>query len=236
MQPASTLSRRLHHNVVEAIVGDIVSGALTPGSFLPAETEMGSQLGVSRTVIREALRVLASKGLIEVRHGAGTQVTDASRWDPLDAQVLAARRERGAMATVLGDLVEARRIFECEVAALAAQRSRAEHIAALTSALERMERAGGDSTEFMLGDAAFHRVLVEATANPVLARMLEPIQELIQFSMQMTDSLQELLARALSEHKSIYRAVKRRDPEGARRAMRRHLVHTERDIRNLTKG
>jgi GntR family galactonate operon transcriptional repressor len=236
MRSATTLSRRLHHDVVETIVGRIVSGELQPGSFLPAEPEMSSQLGVSRTVIREALRVLAGKGLIEVRHGSGTHVTDSSSWDPLDAQVLAARRERGAMVDVLAELVEARRIFECEVAALAAKRCRREHLEALKAAIDRMERAGGNSHEFMLGDAAFHRILVEATANPVLRRMLEPIQELIQFSMQMTDSLQELLERALAEHKSIYRAVRRGDAEGARRAMRRHLAHTERDIRNLRKG
>jgi DNA-binding FadR family transcriptional regulator len=236
MRSAGTLARRLHHDVVETIVGQIVAGELPSGSYLPAEPEMSLQLGVSRTVVREALRVLAGKGLIDVKHGSGTQVTDASRWDPLDAQVLAARRERGAMFNVLADLVEARRIFECEVAALAARRCTPEHLAALEKAIARMEGAGQRYHEFMLGDAAFHRTLVEATANPVLKRMLEPIQELIQFSMQMTDSLQELLARALSEHKSIYRAVKRRDAEAARRAMRRHLAHTERDIRNLKKG
>ena len=227
---ATPHARRLHHDVVETLVGKIVGGELPPGTFLPSEAELSLQLSVSRTVVREALRVLAAKGLVEIRHGAGSVVSSADAWDPLDAVVLAARRERGAMLAVLQDLLEARRIFECEVAALAADRCGPHHLEALGTALAKMRDSLDAPAEFMRGDAAFHRTLLEATDNQVLMRMLEPVRELIRFSMQTTDSLGPLLIRALGEHTAIYRAVKRGEPEAARRAMRRHLTHTERDL------
>ena len=90
--------RRLHAHVVDALVPMIVNGELAPGSLLPTEPEMSTRFGVSRSVVREALRVLGAKGLIEVRHGSGTRVTLPERWDPLDPLVLSALRE--ALATM----------------------------------------------------------------------------------------------------------------------------------------
>src|SRR5581483_10000267 len=108
--------RRLHEQVLTALIERIVGGEFAPGAGLPSEAEMCETYGVSRSSVREALRVLAEKGLIEVRHGLGTRVNPPDRWDFLDALVLNARRRVGGMAAVIRDLLEAVRIVECEAA------------------------------------------------------------------------------------------------------------------------
>ena len=226
--------RRLHAQVVDALLRSIVTGTLVPGSALPSEPEMSARFGVSRSVVREALRVLGEKGLIEVRHGSGTRVTPAERWDALDPAVLAALPGHGAGAEVLRDLLEARKIVECAVAALAAERADAADRAALGDALATMRAGLGSPPAFVGGDSAFHRALLRAARNRVLERMAQPMHELLSYAQALTDAIPGVLDRALAEHEAIAAAVARRDGPGARRAMRTHLAHTERDIIALT--
>ncbi|TAM85824.1 FadR family transcriptional regulator [bacterium] len=227
--------KRLHVQVVKALVDRIVSGELEPGVFLPPEPEMALQFGASRTVVREALRVLADKGLVDIRHGAGTRVTDPERWDPLDVSILAARRERGTMVSVLQDLMEARSIFECEVAALAAERAEQTHLARMEAAIKTMHATVEQPAAFGHADSDFHRAILEATGNSVLLKMGDSMRELLTFSQQTTSAFPGHLERALSDHLAIYRAVKRGDAAGARSAMRRHLARTERNVKELLK-
>ena len=228
--------RRLHEHVVDSLVRGIVTGELEPGSVLPTEPEMGARFGVSRSVVREALRVLDAKGLVEVRHGSGTRVTAPDRWDPLDPAILSVMRGRGASAAVLRDLLEARKIVECEVAALAAERAAPDDLAALDGALATMRGALDDPMRYVTGDSAFHLTLLHAAGNRVLERMTQPMHELLSFSQALTDAIPGVLARALADHESIAGAVRRRDAGGAREAMRRHLAQTERDIITLTEA
>jgi DNA-binding FadR family transcriptional regulator len=226
--------RRLHAHVVDVLVPMIVSGELAPGSLLPTEPEMSARFNVSRPVVREALRVLGAKGLIDVRHGSGTRVTTPDRWDPLDPLVLGALRGRGASAAVLHDLLEARTIVECEVAALAAQRADANDRAALDDALATMRASVGEPPRFVTGDSAFHLALLRAARNRVLERMTQPMHELLSYAQALTDAIPGVLTRALGEHERIAGAVARRDAAGAREAMRDHLAHTQRDIISIT--
>jgi DNA-binding FadR family transcriptional regulator len=226
--------RRLHAHVVDALVPRIVSGELAPGSLLPTEPEMSARFGVSRSVVREALRVLGAKGLIEVRHGSGTRVTTPDRWDTLDPLILLALRERGASAAVLHDLLEARTIVECEVAALAAERANPEERDALRAAIVTMRASLDDPARFVSGDSAFHLTLLRAARNRVLERMTQPMHELLSYAQALTDAIPGVLARALAEHEAIADAIARRDAPGAREAMRVHLAQTQRDIIALT--
>ena len=226
--------RRLHAHVVDALVPRIVSGELAPGSLLPTEPEMSARFGVSRSVVREALRVLGAKGLIEVRHGSGTRVTTPDRWDTLDPLILLALRERGASASVLHDLLEARTIVECEVAALAAERANPAERDALQAAITTMRESLHDPARFVTGDSAFHLTLLRAARNRVLERMTQPMHELLSYAQALTDAIPGVLARALAEHEAIADAIARRDAPGAREAMRVHLAQTQRDIIALT--
>lgn len=226
--------RRLHSHVVDALVRMIAGGELSPGNLLPTEPEMSARFGVSRSVVREALRVLGAKGMVEVRHGSGTRVTAPDRWDPLDPAVLAVLRGRGPSAAVLHDLLEARTIVECEVAALAAQRGgRNEHLA-LEGALDVMRGAVDDPPRFVTGDSAFHLALLHAARNRVLERMTQPMHELLSYAQALTDAIPGVLERALADHETIAAAVVRHDAEGARTAMRAHLAQTQRDVISLS--
>ncbi len=228
--------RRLHAQVVEALVRSIVTGTIAPGTALPSEPEMSLRFNVSRSVVREALRVLGEKGLIDVRHGSGTRVTAPERWDVLDPAVLAELRGHGASAAVLRDLLEARKIVECEVAALAAERADAADQAALDAALGTMRGALADPPAFVVADSAFHLTLVRAARNRVLERMAQPMHELLSYAQALTDAIPGVLDRALAEHEAIAAAVARHDAAGARQAMHVHLAHTERDVNALTEA
>jgi DNA-binding FadR family transcriptional regulator len=228
--------RRLHVQVVDALVPMIAGGELPPGSLLPTEPEMSVRFGVSRSVVREALRVLGEKGLIEVRHGSGTRVTAPDRWDPLDPLILAALRGRGPSLVVLHDLLEARTIVETEVAALAAERAGAADHAALDDALATMRTSLEDPSRFVTGDSAFHLTLLRAANNRVLERMTQPMHQLLSYAQALTDAIPGVLNRALAEHEAIAAAVKARDAAGARDAMRAHLAQTQRDIISFTEA
>lgn len=228
--------RRLHEHVVDVLVRSIVTGKLAPGESLPSEPEMSARFGVSRSVVREALRVLGEKGLVEVRHGSGTRVTSPDAWDPLDPVVLNALREHGPSAVVLRELLETRTIVECEVAALAAGRADAADRAALEDALATMRSAVHDPPAFVNGDSAFHLTLVRAARNRILERMSKPMHELLSYAQALTDAIPGVLERALAEHQAIYDAVARGDAAGARDAMRAHLSETERDVLALTEA
>ena len=212
----------------------IARGELAPGSLLPTEPEMSVRFGVSRSVVREALRVLDAKGLIDVRHGSGTRVTPPDRWDPLDPLLLQSLPGGGSTARILRDLLETRGIVECEAAALAAARADAEDRAALAAALETMRRSLDDPARFVTGDSAFHVALLRAARNRVLERLTQPMHALLSYAQQLTDAIPGVLGRALREHEAIAAAVQRGDAGGAREAMRAHLSHTERDVIAIT--
>lgn len=226
--------RRLHAHVVDALLRRIVGGELPPETLLPTEPEMSARFGVSRAVVREALRVLGEKGLIDVRHGSGTRVTIPERWDPFDPAILAVMRERGPDPHVLRDLLEARKIVECEVAALAAERADATVCAELDATLATMRGSLDDPPRFVTGDSAFHLTLLRAARNRVLERMTQPMHALLSYAQALTDAIPGILARALADHEAIADAVRRHDPAAARSAMRNHLARTERDVISLT--
>jgi GntR family galactonate operon transcriptional repressor len=232
MRESNVAPKRLHEQVMRAITERIVTGEWAAGASLPSEAELCVQFGVSRSSVREALRVLAEKGLIEVRHGLGTRVNPTERWDFLDALVLSVRRQHPttAMVGMIRDLIEARRIVECEVAALAAERATHADLEWLHQALQGMRHSVNDSTAFAEADFDFHRALLETTRNRVLIRMADPIRELLEYSLQATDSVADSLSRALADHEALFDAVKAHDPEAARAAMRAHLDSTADDV------
>jgi len=223
-------SRRLHEQVLNALVESIVAEKFASGDSLPSEAEMCEVYGVSRSSVREALRVLAEKGLIEVRHGLGTRVNPPEQWDFMDSLVLSARRKNGAMAPIFDDLHEARKIVECEVAALAAQRATAEDAARLARTLDDIRESVGDPSAFADAAFAFHRVLFEATRNRVLLRMAAPIREVLAYTIQVASATPGALETGLVEREAIYSAVVAGDSTAARNAMSTHLDRLHRTV------
>lgn len=226
-------TRRLHEQVLNALVERIVTEEFGVGDSLPSEAELCEVYNVSRSSVREALRVLAEKGLIEVRHGLGTRVNPIEQWDFLDALVLNARRRTGGMPSISRDALEALEIIECEVAALAAARAEAKDRQSLEAALDRMRRSLEESAAFAEAEFAFHKTLLEATRNRILIRMAAPIRELLEYGIQTTSSVKGVLDGALREHEALYKAVSSGDGDGARNSMRQLLKARAEEIAKL---
>lgn len=234
---------RLHRNLTRVLLADIVRGAFATGERLPTETELAQRFGVSRGVARECLRSLEERGVITVKHGSGATVRSSVEWDMLNPDVVSALlgSERGS--GVLGDYLECRRLLEIEAAALAAERASAEHLVALTGALDRMtsaavEAPGSPSAEnvFHEADVAFHRAVIHAAGNATLGRMTEPVHRALAAARRPLARPEHRIERSLPEHRRILTAIAARDPDAARDAMRDHLLTVERYLREYEQG
>lgn len=163
------LLRGLHGETVETLGSRIVKGYYTPGSQLPPQ-QLERELGISSTVLREAMRVLAAKGLVESRQKLGTVVRPRSAWSLLDADLLR-WQEGNEDASFLDDLAEVRFIIEPAAARLAAARRTDQDLEELRDALRAMIDAGTDGSGVVDADIAFHRALLQAAHNELLSRM-----------------------------------------------------------------
>jgi GntR family transcriptional regulator, transcriptional repressor for pyruvate dehydrogenase complex len=213
----------LADRVAEVLSDEITSGRLSPGDRLPSEVQLVEQLGVSRTVVREAVSRLRNAGLVEPRQGAGVFVL-APRVQPLDLSVEAQRTK----ASVL-QIVEVRQAIEGEAAALAATRATPEDIHRIRAALDAIDadvRAGGDGVD---ADLAFHQSVGEATGNPVLAETLRYIGSLMRNGIRVTRANEarraDFTAQVRREHQVLVDAIEERDPEAARAGARQHMEH-----------
>lgn len=160
---------RNYHSYVIAEVGlGIASGRFAVGAILPNDAEMMESYGVSRTVLREALKTLEAKGLVEARAKVGTRVLSRSRWNLFDRQVLAWIQEAGPDRAFLASFVELREQIEMQTATLAATRRTAEHVRMLHYWLNQRHAMTAMSEPFALAEFEFHRTLCEASQNPFL--------------------------------------------------------------------
>jgi GntR family transcriptional repressor for pyruvate dehydrogenase complex len=226
---------RLHRTLMQALVADIVAGALAEGDRLPTETELAERFGVSRGVAREGLRSLEERGLVTVKHGSGATVRPATDWDMFNPEVISAVLASDRGTQLLGDYLECRRLLEIEAAGLAARRATRAHLVALSEALERMtaaatQSAGAPSAEdrFHAADVAFHRAVIQATGNHALGRMTEPVHRALAAARRPLARPELRVERSLPEHRRILAAIAEGDADAARAAMRDHLLTVER--------
>jgi DNA-binding FadR family transcriptional regulator len=217
---------RLHEEVSRQIARRIVVGDFPVGATLPAESELIARFGVSRAVIREALRSLDECGMIAVRHGRRTIVAPQEEWDVLNRLVLTAYRDEGLIGPLMRDSLRVRRLLEPAIAAEAAAMATPELLNELAACLERQVAALDSPDTFLEEDIIFHNLLVNATSNRILARMLGAIRDLLHVSREVTNQLPNALPGALLSHRRIYEEVKGGDPARAHRAMLDHLDRT----------
>lgn len=226
--------RNLRHEVAERLATEIVSGKLPPGARLPTEQEMVAAMGVSRTVVREAVAALRAEGLVVTRQGAGAFVaTDAAR-RPFRVAVdgLLSLRE-------VVEVMELRTSVEVEAAGLAAERASAAARQRIARAFAAMERVIARGESGIDEDFAFHFTIAEATANPQFPRFLEYLGRFIipRQSIRLTGRDEKgqraYLQMILEEHRAIGDAVAAGDAAAARRAMRKHLIGSQTRYRAL---
>lgn len=215
---------RLHEEVSRQIARRIVSGDFPTGANLPAESELIASFGVSRAVIREALRGLDECGMIAIRHGRRTVIAPQAAWDVLNRLVLNAYRDEGQLRPLLLEAQRVRLILEPGIAAEAAERATPALLDALAASLARQEALLGDPDNFLEEDFHFHNLLASAADNRILARMLAAIGDLLHISREVTNQLPNALVGALASHRRIYDAVQSGDPARAREAMLRHIT------------
>jgi DNA-binding FadR family transcriptional regulator len=220
--------RGLHGQAVEVIGERIVRGQYPPGSSLHPDL-IERELGVSKTVVREALRVLAAKGLIDSRQKRGTFVRPRTEWNLLDSALLRWQGLGTPERTFLDNLAEVRGIVEPAGARLAALRRDDADLAALTDALQRMIAADTDAHAMVEADLAFHRALLAAAHNELLTRM----EVVIEAGLQVRDHIVhsgEHWSDSVPAHRAVLAAVHARDPDGAATAIEALLTQASADL------
>jgi GntR family transcriptional repressor for pyruvate dehydrogenase complex len=219
---------KLSEQIAQQILGQIADGTLRPGDRLPTENQLLEQLGVGRSTLREALRSLSGMGLLDIRHGQGVFVAmDASHVGlrQLDWALLLGSRE-------MLNLVEARKVLEIQIAALAAERATPADLERMAACLQDMRSARVRQT-LQEADVAFHLALAEASQNDVFVHIIRTIRELVRRMLWQSPATR---AGRVTEHERILRAVRAGDAEAATQAMRDHFHETEERARAVLQG
>ncbi|MCL4296904.1 MAG: FadR family transcriptional regulator [Anaerolineae bacterium] len=213
-------SSRLYEQIIQQIQSLVVEGVLRPGDKLPPERELAEQFGVSRTAVREAVKALSEKGLVEILPGRGTFITNftsAMMRDSLDLIV------KLGLTNGVAHLNEVRTLLEPGIAALAAERSTPEEVQQLEQAVAAMDAAMADADAFAEADLEFHLALARASQNPLIPILLDPIVDQLREHRQRIFLVEGGPQRGQYHHRRILAAVKKRDPAAAREAMCAHL-------------
>lgn len=220
-------SSKVYEQIAEQIEQLILSGKLRNGDRLPTEHELAEQFQASRTAVREAMKTLAQKGLVDMRPGRGTLVIDGTSQ--------AMRLSLGLMmkvkpAACSANLVEVREILEPEIAALAAERATAEHIAALQEAVAMMDAHLGAADTYITADDDFHRTLARATQNDLILTFVDSIVDLLSEQRKHIFSVSGGASRGQMHHKLLLETIQCHNSEAAREAMRAHLQQVRFDV------
>ena len=228
--PGLLARRSLPLEVAQSLGRRIVDGELAPGAGLPNEATLGAELGVSRTVVREAMKVLASKSLVEVRPRTGTRVRLRADWHVLDPDVLAWQFSGAAAESAIDELLEVRRIVEPAAAAMAAARARKADLVEIRQACAEMQEAGGDAAASVEPDLRFHLSILQATHNAFLRAFGALTQAALRASFRLTSGNEPAFRRSLGQHRAVAEAIVARDPRAAENAMRDLLDRTSSDL------
>ena len=235
-QPGGYPATGIHGRIVYGIGSEIVEGVIRPGERLPSDAELTVRFGASRTAIREALKVLAAKGLVQARQRAGTHVRPRAEWDLLDADVLAWHSSDTINESMIGDLVELRQLIEPKAARLAAARATPEDIEAMEAAHQRMVRAARDPDEFYEADLAFHLSVLAGCHNQLILRLSGIVRTVLSVSFRLQRSGVEELPEGIEAHRTIVERIRGRDRAGAERAMRAVIGRAKNELRRRVRS
>jgi len=219
IEPLADARRNLSEAAAEQLVGLVETGQYEPGARLPSERELMEALNIGRSTVREAVQRLTTIGLVEVRPGVGTFVSEAGPRAILDSSL------RALLSTdeVTTDLMEARTIIEPHIAMLAAQRATEEDVARVQDVLDATRQAVEQGKPAFEYSARYHEVLAECTHNAVLVRFMGSIMDLLVERGREVDAVEGYSSRELEEHQSIVDLVASGDAEGASAAVREHI-------------
>lgn len=221
---------RLHGTIAHDLGGLIVTGHFKPGMLLDNEVEASGRLKVSRTAYREAVRILAAKGLVEARPKVGTRVSPLHRWHLLDPDVLGWIFVGEPDPQLIQALFELRRIVEPPAAALAAMRRTPADLKVMERALEAMAKQSLANEVGRAADQEFHATLLSASANPFLESLTSGIEAAVARTTAFKQRHQPLLRDPIPDHVRVYEAVRDRRPKRAQQAMAKLIDLALRDM------
>jgi DNA-binding FadR family transcriptional regulator len=234
--PSGPAIRGAQRRVIETLGRAIVSGAYPPGSLLPKEDHFIAEYGVSRTPFREAAKVLAAKGLIEIRQKVGTRVRPENQWNAFDSDLLRWYAEEGRSEEVIRDLLEVREILEPSAAQLAASRATPEDLATIAQAYRRMSDTVGDPETYAVNDVAFHLAVFAASHNVLMQRFGYFVADFLRLSFDIQqaalierDHIRDL-SPDLDAHRFILESLQRSAPGAAAEAMLETILAGKRDL------
>lgn len=217
--------RRLGDIVVTYLVDRIVSGAYPVDTVLPTEPELCQEFGVSRTVVRESVKLLEAKGLVKAIPGRGTQVLEPIGWNLLDPVVLEAQIRHDSDLRILDDLINVRAALECDMAAQCARVITPAQSEALTEQANVLAESLDDPLRYAREDVAFHEMIMIASGNRLGHAIIHGIHAKARLSSQYNgDPSREELVQSVAEHRQIQSMILQGDAQGAAAAMRIHIL------------
>jgi DNA-binding FadR family transcriptional regulator len=211
--------KNVHGNTVDHLGAAIVAGRYGPGSTIPPEPLLCEELGVSRTVVREAVKSLIAKGLVSSGPKVGTRVLEPQQWNWFDPDVVAWQSQAGLTREFLRDLQELRRVVEPAAVRMAADRATPEDLAEIESAYAGMKKAVEEGGDYVTHDLRFHQGLLKACHNRMLVQMSKALSALLRTSFEISTSRKDGPRNSLPMHRAVADAVAAHDPVRAERAI-----------------
>lgn len=211
--------------VASELVARIVGGVHPPGSTLPTEPVLCETFSVSRTVVREAVKMLQEKGLVQVRQGSGTTVTQATQWNMLDELVLAATIGQEDGLAVLDDLVVTRRLLESDMAFVAARLADDDTVERLGALVDLMDSLVDDHVAYAQQDRAFHDLVMQTSGNRIARAVVRALEsQVVNTVRYMGHPYREQCIASNRGHRAVYEAIAAHRPDVASDAMFTHIT------------
>jgi GntR family transcriptional regulator, galactonate operon transcriptional repressor len=219
--------RGLQGRIIDGVGRQIVGGSYLPGDLLPKEAELSDEYGVSRTSVREGMRVLAAKGLVDIRPKIGTRVRQTEHWNVFDADILRWHSEVGRGDEIMRDLVEVRQIMEPAAARLAAGRSTMDDLKRMDDALQEMVRNAHDREGYAHADVEFHMAVYAASHNALLRQFGGVVSDFLYASFNVQQAIaasDEVFREDAETHAAVFQAINAGNGERAAETMLRVVL------------
>ena len=215
----SAMTKNIHGHSLDVLGLAILSGRFPVGASLPPEPLLCDELGVSRTVVREAIKSLVAKGLLSTGPKVGTRVMPDAHWNWFDPDVVTWQARCGLTPEFLKDLQELRRVVEPAAVRLAAERATPQDIAQIEAAYAGMQQAVEEGGDYVTHDLRFHQGLLQASHNRMLVQMSKALDALLRTSFELSTRIKDGAKTSLPLHRAVLNAVIARQPAKAERAI-----------------
>ena len=227
------MNKNFHAHTLDLLGVAILSGRYAVGASLPPEPLLCEELGVSRTVVREAIKSLVAKGLLYTGPKVGTRVMPDAHWNWFDPNVVAWQAQCGLTPAFLKDLQELRRVVEPAAVRLAAERATAEDIAQIEAAYAGMKQAVEEGGDYVTHDLRFHQGLLQASHNRMLVQMSKALDALLRTSFEISTRIKDGTKASLPLHRAVLNAVIAGNPAKAERAVMVLIEGARQDIEQV---